>query len=358
MTSETPAKIAATDRQLLQQLGLGPGASNAEIETAHDEVVSFLEKAPGSLRAWAHGRISEVDEAYAILSGEVVASPATTVVEPLVVATPPAALPRSRAQGAAVRRGADVDRDWLDELDPDPAPEPVRRPRRGGQPTPSGRPNRLAGTAGPAVGGRSRVLRGALVVLAVAALGAGAIGVYALGAPAVPPISSIAPGASAAAGVDQTQVAADMQKLVANPNDLATLQDLANVYYAGQDYTTAQTWLQKILAIDPKNVAALLGSGAASFNLGDLKAAETAWRAVLAIDEKNVEAHYDLGFMYLSENPPDMAKVTAEWNTVIALAPDSDIAKTIATHLASLNGSPAPSAAPLSPTPSPVASPG
>jgi hypothetical protein len=50
--------------------------------------------------------------------------------------------------------------------------------------------------------------------------------------------------------------------------------------------------------------------------------------------------------MYFSLTPPDVAKVQAEWGAVIALSPDSDIAKTVATHLASLTGSPAPSAAP------------
>ena len=65
---------------------------------------------------------------------------------------------------------------------------------------------------------------------------------------------------------------------------------------------------------------------------------------MLAADAKNVEAHYDLGFMFLSKNPPDLVNVRAEWNEVIAIAPDSDVAKTVATHLKSLDGSPAPSA--------------
>jgi hypothetical protein len=96
--------------------------------------------------------------------------------------------------------------------------------------------------------------------------------------------------------------------------------------------------------------------------IGKLAEAETAWRQVLAIDPKSVEAHYDLGFMYLSKNPPDLANVRKEWNEVIAIAPDSDIAKTVATHLKSLDGSPAPSTAPsatpsLAPSTAPSATP-
>ena len=46
--------------------------------------------------------------------------------------------------------------------------------------------------------------------------------------------------------------------------------------------------------------------------------------------------------MYLSLNPPDIANVKLEWGKVIAIAPNSDVAKTVATHLASLDASPAP----------------
>ena len=43
-----------------------------------------------------------------------------------------------------------------------------------------------------------------------------------------------------------------------------------------------------------------LALGAALFNLGDDRGAEEQWRAVLAVEPNNLEAHYDLGFMYLS----------------------------------------------------------
>ena len=43
--------------------------------------------------------------------------------------------------------------------------------------------------------------------------------------------------------------------------------------------------------------------------------------------------HYDLGYVYLSQKPADMAKMTAEWNKVVAIDPNSDMAKTVASHL-------------------------
>ena len=93
--------------------------------------------------------------------------------------------------------------------------------------------------------------------------------------------------------------------------------------------------------------------GAAAYNLGSSADAETHWRRVLELDPQNVEAHYDLGFMYFSAEPPDVPKTIAEWQQVVAIAPDSQIAQTVSTHLQTLeqwqsSASPAASAAPVS----------
>ena len=56
-------------RELLANLGLGPGASDDEVEAAHDDIVRFLEDAPSSLRGWARARLSDADRTYAILNG-------------------------------------------------------------------------------------------------------------------------------------------------------------------------------------------------------------------------------------------------------------------------------------------------
>ncbi|MCJ7710024.1 MAG: tetratricopeptide repeat protein, partial [Chloroflexi bacterium] len=84
---------------------------------------------------------------------------------------------------------------------------------------------------------------------------------------------------------------------------------------------------------------------------------------VVVIDPKNAEAHYDLGFLYLNQVPPDWAAVQREWNTVIELDPTSPLAQTVQSHLDSLaqssmipGSSPAASPA-LSTTPAPSASP-
>jgi hypothetical protein len=78
---------------------------------------------------------------------------------------------------------------------------------------------------------------------------------------------------------------------------------------------------------------------------------------VLKLDPKNIEAYYDLGFMYLNQNPPDMANVTLNWNKVIEIDPTSSIAQTVRTHLAALQPSESPvaSGAPSAGTPAPQA---
>ena len=172
----------------------------------------------------------------------------------------------------------------------------------------------------------------AVLVVAVYNLGGGS------SVPGINGAADAGPTASTGAGtgVDQAQVATLMQALQKSPNDVEVLRQLADTYYQGGDFATAGTFFDKIITIDAKNVNALLGRGATAYNVGDATLAEKDWKQVIALDPKNVDAHYYLGFMYLDSASPDLDKVKAEWNKVIELAPDSDIAKTIKQHLGSL----------------------
>src|SRR5687767_12167765 len=58
----------AAEHELLNRLGLSDGASEDEVESAHNEVVAFLESAPADLRDWARAQLAAADEAYALLS--------------------------------------------------------------------------------------------------------------------------------------------------------------------------------------------------------------------------------------------------------------------------------------------------
>ena len=277
--------------ELLGRLGLRDNASDQDVESAHNGLVEFLELAPREVKSWAAARTTDVDEAFALLSG------------PEQDLIPPA------AQFAATTQ------DGLNKTSRPPAAAPAaRKPRR----------NQVVWAIVP------------LLVVAVV------LGVYYMGkASDVPGISGTptnqasapAAGGPAPVAVDKVKVADLMKKISANPKDIASLQGLGDAYFAAADYKNAAAWEQKVLDVDPKNQVALLALGAAQFNQGDAAGAEKNWLVAAALYPNSAEVHYDLGFLYLSQTPPDMAKMTAEWNKVIAIDPNSSIAKTVATHL-------------------------
>jgi tetratricopeptide (TPR) repeat protein len=152
-------------------------------------------------------------------------------------------------------------------------------------------------------------------------------------ATAAPGAPTAAPGAPTAVPVDQAKVAALTTKLTANPKDIVSLQALSDIYFAASDYKTASAWEERVLAIDPTNEVALLAAGAAQFNLGNLVEAKKQWLVAAGLYPKNAEVHYDLGFLYMSQTPPDSASMQAEWKQVVAIDPNSDLAKTVASRL-------------------------
>jgi tetratricopeptide (TPR) repeat protein len=312
--------------ELLGRLGLSMDANTQDLERAHDELIEFLELAPHELSGWADRQVALADEAYVLLSDP------TRTLSGVSIATLPV-LPRAAASAA------------------EPVPstrDPVGNELLARPVSPA-----LAAPAGER-GGRSQVRRVLLAAGVVVAALTVVFGVYATGAPAVPGVTGTpVPEASGAAQVDTAQVGALMQNIQADPMDVASLQALADTYFQASDFVTAAEWERKVLAIEPKNITALLGLGAATFNQGNATEAEEHWLAVLDIDPYNLEAHYDLGFMYFSQNPPDIERTTAEWNSVIEIAPESEIAKTVATHLETLQSW----AASSLPSESPAASP-
>ena len=141
---------------------------------------------------------------------------------------------------------------------------------------------------------------------------------------------------TAAAGpapVDQAKVAALMTKISANPKDIASLQGLGNLYFAAQDYKNAAAWEQKVLFLDPKNKIGLISIGAAQFNSGNQADAKKNWLVAAGLYPKEAEIHYDLGFLYMSQTPPDLVNQKIEWAKVIAIDPTSALAKSVGTHI-------------------------
>ena len=289
--------------ELLGRLGLRANASDQDVEAAHTGLVEFLELAPHEVQSWAAARTTDVDEAFALLSG-----PEQDLIAP------------------AARSVATVQ----------DAPEPAYGPSVAAPIAPASPASRRPG--------RTQLVWAIVPLLIVAIV----LGVYYMGRSDVPGMSGTptntqatqAAGAPTAAPVDKVKVADLMKKISANPKDVASLQGLGDAYFAASDYKNAIIWEQKILDVDPKNQVALLALGAAQFNLGNAAEAERNWLVAAKLYPDSAEVHYDLGFLYMSQTPPNTAKMTAEWNKVIAIDPNSAIAKTVATHLKGAQSAP------------------
>lgn len=380
-SSHDPERPPSSEVTLLGRLGLNGAASDDQVEAAHDEIAAFLTTAPASLRAWAYARMREADEAYVLLRtgghpGNRTAEQTDLLGDDLQSVDQPVPAPsregrratgqrdRSRAAtrerrngnhaGAAMLGDALGGGDWYE---PAVTPRPDTERRRHVERVVRGRAGQLEVRAEARRGGLRRVGLAAGIVVALGAVGV--IG-FKLGEPSVPGLTGTPAPQASGPVVDQAQVTALMTRLAADPEDVEALQGLANIYFGVNDFATAALWLDKLLAVEPENISALLGAGAAAYNLGKLDEAETAWTKVVELEPDNVEAHYDLGFLYLAQEPPDLARVEQEWRKVIELDPDSDIAKTVAAHLEGLvpaaSGSPGASPA-GSPEPASSASP-
>lgn len=96
--------------------------------------------------------------------------------------------------------------------------------------------------------------------------------------------------------------------------------------------------LEDAIAADPEDLDARLELGSLYFNGGLVVDAKTQWQAVLDIDPDNVMALYNMGFIYVTEDPPDYAAARELWEKVVELDPSSDLAEVALTHLDGLQG--------------------
>ncbi|NMM22087.1 MAG: hypothetical protein HHJ11_01065, partial [Phycicoccus sp.] len=199
------ADSAQFRQELLGRLGLRADASRADVETAHNVLVEFLELAPRRANSWAAARTADMDEAFALLSG-----PEHGLIS--------AGRRASRAQ----RR--------LDETPADQRDAPATLM------TPTARAARKPW--------RKQMVWAIVPTLVIAVV----LGVYFGGKRSdVPGISGAPTGTettatATAAGVipvDQAKLAALMQKIAANPKDVASLQDIGNLYFGATDYKNA-----------------------------------------------------------------------------------------------------------------------
>ncbi len=280
-TTGTTSDPVVTRVGLLARFGLDAAADDQEVETTYDRIGDFLDQAPGEIRGWADRRQQEADRIFSLLTG-----PESELVPPARTSAPAAAAP--------------------------------------------------APAAAPASSSTNRVLIGIIAVLATVGV---VFGVYWMGRPSVPDVGSAASASSAATPsaaptLDQAQLATLTAKVTANPKDIASLQKITDLYFGANDWTSAKAAAQKVLAVDPNNEQGQISLGAASYNGGDMKAAEAAWKAGITAHPKNAEMHYDLGFLYMTTGRN--AEMKTEWAKVVAIDPNSELAKTVQSQVGSV----------------------
>ena len=166
-------------------------------------------------------------------------------------------------------------------------------------------------------------------------------GVYKIGAPPESEQVSAMPSMPADHGAPELDTAAVAEleaRVEADPADTEAMSELGKLHLVAGDFRKAAQWQQRILADNPDDVDARLALGVALFDQGDLEPAEEQWQRAAELDPTKAEPHYNLGFLHLSADPPDMDQVRVHWEKVLELDPDSSMAETISTHMGGLEG--------------------
>jgi cytochrome c-type biogenesis protein CcmH/NrfG len=102
------------------------------------------------------------------------------------------------------------------------------------------------------------------------------------------------------------------------------------------DTATRIAELNAALEADPSDAAAHLELGVILFGEGDIESAYAHWSLVTTLAPGEPAVWYNLGFYYLSTDPPDEAAALEAWQQVIEIAPDSELAQTVISHIGAL----------------------
>lgn len=335
------SSLSGVRRTLLDSLGMPPDASDEELADRREELRGSLDTAPQARRKWIEQQLARIDAITALdASGEIIEADADEEPDP----DDPVALDeideasetRRRTARGAGRRAP------VTGADADDSPAPSTRQQRA-----TATAQRRTGASRQRADATAWVARVVIVALVVAVV----LAVYKLGAPSGSSgsdtsSSAMMASASATPTLDAAQVAELEQKVRDNPQDTDSMGRLASLYAKVGDYANASKWQARVVELKPDDAEAQLTLGVSCFNSNDLDCAKEHWDIVNTLDPDNAELHFDLGYYYLSIDPPDADKVKQEWNKYLELEPNGEYAETVRTHMSSLDetGTPTPSA--------------
>lgn len=333
-----------SDLTYFSLLGISEDASQEELEARYRELAEYLTSptVPAHLREWAGRQAALVDEAYAVLADPEQRAAVRRNREGAAVETATIAVPAATQASTAA------------QVEPGEEARPAARRR-----TKAGAGGGLKVAAeGPDARGSAlstRLLRlrsQPLVLGAVIGLAAlGAVVLFRVGLPGNGGAEEAPPADQAGELVplDKERIAQLTAAVKEDPKNTEALFELGESYFLAGEWQSAIDWFSKLVAIEPDNVHALTDIGTSNYNLGFTEEAKATWLAALAIDPNDVQVHYNLGFLYANAEPQDLAAAMSEWQTVLELAPDSNLAKTVQVHLEGLSEQSTPEASPAAP---------
>jgi tetratricopeptide (TPR) repeat protein len=307
MSTRRPSETA----RHFEVLGLPLDADRQEIEARYAELSAYLASGdlPPQLKDWAREQAARVDEAYAVLSDPALLAgledeaeeEEEPEAEPAVPSTAPATAPAEKRGPAPVRRAA------------------ARLPL-------------IALALGIFVGGA------ALLAVIIAEMGFSGDGNEDPAATQTQDEQFVP--------IDTERVAELITSYQEDPTNPETLFELGEAYFLAGDWQQGQDWFLKLVEVDPANVHAWTDIGTSHYNLGRSEEAKAAWQKALELAPEDPQLHYNMGFLYANAEPPDFDAARREWQLVLDLAPETQLAQTVQVHMEGLQAAATPEASP------------
>ncbi len=118
-----------------------------------------------------------------------------------------------------------------------------------------------------------------------------------------------------------TQTAPLVEKLKADPNNAGLLENIGNVYYDAQVYSTAIDYYQRALKIEPTNAGVRTDMATAYWYTGNIDAALAEFHKSLSYEPNKPNTLFNLGIVEW-QGKMDIDKAVATWQKLLDTNPN------------------------------------
>src|SRR5512144_2508877 len=109
--------------------------------------------------------------------------------------------------------------------------------------------------------------------------------------------------------------------LAEEPNNLVALIGSGNAYYDSGEWKMAIAMYERALVIDPRNADVRTDMGTAYRNLGMIDRALAEYRLALQHEPGHLNARYNMGIVYANDKKNDAAAIQV-WEEILKIAPN------------------------------------